>query len=201
MAKPKLDVKPVRNGTKVMTGLVRLAFVNVLAAKPNPSGALKYSTIALIDPKDDVVPMIKEACKAAALEKWGTADKIPKGLRNPLRDGDEKDYAGFEGFLFVSCNSDGKPGVIDAACKPVTDDSGVYSGCWARLDLNFFGYQKAGNQGVAAGLNNVQVLGHDDSFTGRQAAENVFGPVVSADSPFEAKPGKAVDADVSDLFA
>jgi hypothetical protein len=196
-----MKLEASRKATTVMTGIVRLAFVNALVAKPNPSGVLKYSVTALIDPKDPMVPLLKEAIKAAALEKWGSADKIPKGLRNPLRDGNEKEYAGFAGHLFLGCNSDNKPGIIDAAAKPINDEDRIYSGCWARLDLNFFGYQKAGNVGVAAGLNNIQVLGDDERFSGRQAAESVFGAVVSADNPFEGKPGKAVDGDIDDMFA
>jgi len=199
MAKPNIKIDPSRKGTSVLTGLVRLAFVNALVAKPNPSGVLKYSVTALIDPNDPVVPLIKEACKQAAVEKW--ADKIPKGLKSPLRDGNEKEYAGFENMLFVGCNSDNKPGIVDAAAKPITEPDRIYSGCWARLDLNFFGYQKAGNVGVAAGLNNIQVLGDDEVFAGRNAPDKVFGAVVSADSPFEKKDEKAVDADVDNLFA
>ncbi len=54
---------------------------------------------------------------------------------------------------------------------------------------------------TACGLNNIQVLGDDDAFTGRQAADKVFGAVVSADSPFEDKSAKPVDAEVDDMFA
>lgn len=196
-----MKLEASRKGTTMMTGIVRLAFVNALVAKPNPSGALKYSVTALIDPKDPMVPLMKECIKAAALDKWGSPDKVPKGLRNPLRDGNEKEYAGFAGHLFVSCNSDNKPGVINAAAKAITDEDDIYSGVWARLDLNFFGYQKAGNVGVAAGLNNIQVLGDDERFSGRQAAESVFGAVVSADNPFEGKAEKVVDGDIDDMFA
>lgn len=196
-----MKLEASRKGTTMMTGIVRLAFVNALVAKPNPSGALKYSVTALIDPTDPMVPLMKECIKAAALDKWGSPDKVPKGLRNPLRDGNEKEYAGFAGHLFVSCNSDSKPGVINAAAKAIADEDDIYSGCWARLDLNFFGYQKAGNVGVAAGLNNIQVLGDDERFSGRQAAESVFGAVVSADNPFEGKAEKKVDGDIDDMFA
>jgi Protein of unknown function (DUF2815) len=194
-----MKIEASRKGTSMMTGIVRLAFVNALVAKPNPSGALKYSVTLLIEPNDPMIPMMKEAIKEAAVEKW--ADKIPKGLRNPIRDGNEKEYAGFAGHLFVSCNSDNKPGVVDAAAKPITEEKHIYSGCWARVDINFFGYHKAGNQGVACGLNNIQVLGDDDAFTGRQDASKVFSAVVSADNPFESKADKAVDADVEDMFA
>ena len=199
MAKPNMKIEATRKGTSVLTGLVRLAFVNALVAKPNPSGAMKYSVTMLIEPNDPMVPLMKEAIKQAAVDKW--ADKIPKGIRSPLRDGNEKDYAGFADHLFVSCNSDSKPGVVDAAAKPITEESRIYSGCWARVDVNFFGYAKAGNQGIACGLNNIQVLGDDDAFTGRQAADKVFGAVVSADSPFEDKSAKPVDAVVDDMFA
>jgi Protein of unknown function (DUF2815) len=193
-----MKIEPSRKGTAMMTGIVRLAFVNALVAKPNPSGVLKYSVTMLIEPTDPMLPMMKECIKQAAIDKW--ADKIPKGLRNPLRDGNEKEYAGFADMLYVSCNADSKPGVIDAACKPITDEARIYSGCWARLDVNFFGYSKAGNIGIACGLNNIQVLGDDEAFTGRQDAAKVFGAVVSADNPFE-KPDAKVDADVENLFA
>jgi hypothetical protein len=199
MAKPNMKIEASRKGTAMMTGIVRLAFVNALVAKPNPSGALKYSATLLIEPNDPMIPLMKECIKEAAIEKW--ADKIPKGLRNPIRDGNEKDYAGFAGHLFVSCNSDNKPGVVDAAAKPINEESRIYSGCWARVDINFFGYQKAGNIGVACGLNNIQVLGDDDAFTGRQDASKVFSAVVSADNPFDKGEDKAVDADVDSLFA
>lgn len=200
MAKPNMKIEATRKGTAMMTGLVRLAFVNALVAKPNPSGLLKYSCTALIDPDDPMIPLMKECIKQAAIDKW--ADKIPKGLRNPLRDGNEKEYAGFADKVYVSCNSDSKPGVIDAACKPINDEAHIYSGCWARLDINFFGYQKAGNIGVACGLNNIQVLGDDDTFTGRQDPSKVFSAVVSADSPFEKKDeGKTVSSEVDDMFA
>lgn len=201
MTKPNMALTASRKGTAVMTGIVRLAFVNALVAKPNPSGALKYSVTALIAKDDPQVAVIKEAIKAAALEKWGSPDKIPKGLRNPLRDGNEKDYTGFADHYFVSCNSDSKPGVINAAAKPITEEGDIYSGVWARLDLNFFGFSKAGNQGVAAGLNNIQVLADDEAFSGRQAADKVFGAVISADNPFEGKADKKVDAEVDDMFA
>jgi hypothetical protein len=168
-----MKIEASRKGTAMMTGIVRLAFVNALVAKPNPSGALKYSATLLIEPNDPMIPLMKECIKEAAIEKW--ADKIPKGLRNPIRD--------------------------DAAAKPINEEARIYSGCWARVDINFFGYQKAGNIGIAAGLNNIQVLGDDDAFTGRQDASKVFSAVVSADNPFDKPEGKAVDADVEDMFA
>ena len=197
--KPNVNITATRNGTRIVTGLCRGAFVNLFVAKPNPSGALKYGMTLLIEKDDPMLPLMKQAAQQAAVEKWG--DKIPGKLNSPFRDGDEKtEYLGFAGKTFVAANSDNAPGVVNALNKPATPDE-CYSGAWYRVELNAFAYQKAGNQGVTFGLQNVQKLADDETFTGRKPADQVFGAVINPDVPASFGQDKAVDADLTSLFA
>ena len=197
--KPNIKIEATRSGTRVVSGLVRGAFVNLFVAKPNPSGALKYGMTMLIAKDDPMLVLMKQAAQQAAVEKW--VDKIPAKLNSPFRDGDEKtDYAGFAGHTFVGVNSDSAPGVVDAMNKPAKPED-CYSGAWYRAELNAFAYAKAGNQGTTFGLQNVQKLADDEAFTGSRPADQVFGAVINPDLPASFSQDKSVDADVTSLFA
>lgn len=167
--------------TKVITGKVRLSYVNVFEV--NDKG--KYSTAILI-PKSDkaTIDKIKAAVDAVKAEPkssqiWG--GKFLASFKTPLRDGDtdrdvEKNPE-YKGCYFVNCNSGQKPGVVDAQLNPIMDKSEVYSGCFARVSINFYAYSVDGNKGIAAGLNNVQKLADCDSLSGRARAEDDFTAV------------------------
>lgn len=167
--------------TKVITGKVRLSYVNVFEV--NDKG--KYSTAILI-PKSDkaTIDKIKAAVDAVKAEPkssqiWG--GKFLASFKTPLRDGDtdrdvEKNPE-YKGCYFVNCNSGQKPGVVDAQLNPIMDKSEVYSGCFARVSINFYAYGVDGNKGIAAGLNNVQKLADGDSLSGRARAEDDFTAV------------------------
>lgn len=169
-----------RQATKVVTGEVRLAFVHALEPdasfdNQNP----KYSVVVII-PKDDkkTLSKIKSAVEAATengkASRWG--GKLPKGLNKPLRDGDEdmEDYPEFEGSYFMRVSSTTKPGIIDRHKNPIDSPDDIYSGCYARVSMNMFPYSKSGNNGVSAGLNNIQVLRDGEPCGGRASAEHDF---------------------------
>lgn len=169
------------NPTKVITGEVRLSYVHLFEpyAFDNQEEA-KYSCLLLI-PKTDkaTVGKIKAAYEAAVEKgvqtKW--KGKKPKGLSIPLRDGDDDPtYEGeeFEGHWILRVSSRAKPGVVDRACNLVMDSTKVYSGCYARVSFDMFPYAAAGNNGVSAGLNNVQMLRDGESLGGRSRAEDDF---------------------------
>jgi hypothetical protein len=203
VAKPQVSVTPVRKGTNVITGCVRLAFQSVIEPRVSDLGddkTPKYVAVLLFEPNDPTLPLMKAAMKEAAADFFG-AEKIPSGLRNPIRDGKEKagDYPFYDGHLFVNTSSKNKPGVVDQRNKAVTDPDDIYSGCWVRAEINCFAYDKKGNKGVAFGLNNLQKLGDDEHFGGRRPAEQVFTPVVDAGNPFDKADGN--DDDGVDPFA
>lgn len=170
------------NPTKVITGEVRLSYVHLFEPYSfDGDQEAKYSCVLLIPKSDEAtVAKLKAAYKAAVEQgkatKW--KGKVPKGVAIPLRDGDDDPtYEGeeFEGHWILRASSRSKPGVVDRNPRiAIEDPTRVYSGCYARVSLNLFPYDTAGNRGVSAGLNNVQFLRDGESLGGRSRAEDDF---------------------------
>ena len=57
----------------------------------------------------------------------------------------------------------------------------VYSGCYGRISVNFYGYNSNGNRGVAAGLGNIQKLKDGEALSSRTNAEDDFEVVEDED--------------------
>ena len=87
-------------------------------------------------------------------------------------------------MYFVNASSKTAPGVVDKDVQPVLDSTEVYSGCYARASVNFYPFNKAGNRGIACGLNNVQKLADGDYLGGRSRAEDDFDAVEDDDDDF-----------------
>ena len=186
--------------TKVVTGLVRLSYVQIFSKKSFTEGTdAKYSLCVLVPKKDTkTLKKIQAAMKSAAEEGISTKfnGKKPSNLHMPLRDGDEEradEAPEYKGMYFFNCKSDRKPGIVDKDCNEILDPDEVYSGCWGRVSVNFYPYSVNGNKGVAVGLNNVQKLKDDQRLGGVAAsAEDDFNDDFefsedddfSIDSPF-----------------
>ena len=167
--------------TKVVTGKVRLSYVHLFEQYSINGSEPKYSMAILIPKKDkDTLKKIKSAQTAAAeagKEKFN--GKVPTNLSTTLRDGDEDqdtvanpEYAG---HFYMNVSSKTKPNVVDRDMNAILDSGEVYSGCYARVSLNFFAYNTAGNKGISAGLNNVQKLADGDPLGGvGSSAEDDF---------------------------
>lgn len=189
--------------TKVITGVARLSYANVFAPKSINGGEAKYSTSILIPKTDvDTIEKIKAATEAAKEEgktkKWG--GKIPHKCKTPLHDGDE-DRPGDEaytGHYYLNAVSQSKPGIAkpigkDADGKTkfeeITDTTEVYSGCYARVSLNFYPFDVNGNRGVAVGLNHIVKVQDGEPLGGRSNINDDF-----ADEDFN------VEVDEDELF-
>ena len=171
----------------MITPVVRLSYLNVFEPKLDPQGTLKYSVSILI-PKEDTEGLVSlQASINEAVQKGLDANKFTKaqikGLRLPLRDGTVEFEAGNRGAEYKDCfffnaSSKNKPGVVKAqsnsAPVPIFDPDDFYSGCYGRVDLNFFPYYQAGNRGIGAGLNNVMMVKEGERLDGRQKAEDAF---------------------------
>ncbi|OCZ54335.1 DUF2815 family protein [Dehalobacter sp. TeCB1] len=172
------------NATKVITGKVRLSYAHIFEPQAIDGGDEKYSTAILI-PKSDKETLHKiKAAVDAAIElgksKWN--GKVPGNLKKPLRDGDEErpDDETYAGHYFLNASSKTKPGIAKPIGKgadgktklqEITDSTEVYSGCYAKVSLNFYPFDTKGNKGIAAGLNNV-VKVQDGEFLGGRASVN-----------------------------
>lgn len=172
--------------TKVITGKVRLSYAHLfkpvaLSEDQDP----KYSVCLLI-PKSDKATLKKinaaiEAAKQNGTSLWG--GKVPNNLKTPLRDGDDErpDQPEYENCYFINASSKTAPGVVDKDVQPILDSTEIYSGCYARASVNFYPFSKAGNKGIACGLNNVQKIADGDYLGGRSRAEDDFDPIEDDD--------------------
>ena len=138
----------------------------------------KYSVSAII-PKTDTatVNAIKAAIENAkkdSVSKWG--GKIPSNLKLPLRDGDidRPEDEAYAGCYFLNANSRQQPQVVDKLVQPILDQNEVYSGCYGKISVTFYGYNSNGNRGIAAGLGNIQKLKDGESLGGRANATEDF---------------------------
>jgi len=165
---------------KVITGKVRFSYAHVFEPSSIVEGGTKKYSVSLIIPKSDTKTLEKfEAAQKEAIEegksKWG--GKIPKNLKLPLRDGDEErpDDEAYKNSWFVNASSTTKPGLVDADVNPILDREDFYSGCFGKASINLYAFNVSGNQGIAAGLNNLQKTHDGDKLSGGSTASEDFG--------------------------
>ena len=165
--------------TKVVTGIVRLSYANVWEP-PSINGSKPKFTVSLNNPKGDTktIADINAAIDAAIQEgaaKFG--GKIPNkaALKLPLRDGDvEREAEAYQGAYFVNANSTTAPQIVDRAVQPILDRAEVYSGCYARVSINFYAFNSNGNRGIACGLGNIQKVRDGEPLGGKTSAADDF---------------------------
>ena len=173
------------SATKVVTGKVRLSYAHLFEPFSNNEGQEpKFSTAILIPKSDKKTLAAIETAQAAALEQGKTSKfggKVPVKWSTTLHDGDtEQDLERnpeYAGHMYMTVSSKTRPGIVDAAVKPILDSTEVYSGCYARVSINAFPYSNSGNKGVSFGLNHVQKLADGDFLGGRSKAEDDFSAV------------------------
>lgn len=166
--------------TKVITGKnTRLSYFHGWEPTSINGGPERYSVSVLI-PKDDkeTVKAINNAVDAAIEEgiaKFGGKKPNKAAIKLPLRDGDtEREDEAYAGHWFINANSKTAPQIVDKAVKPILDRDEVYSGCYARVSLNFYAFNSNGNKGIACGLGNIQKIRDGESLGGRSSATDDF---------------------------
>lgn len=171
--------------TTVTTGEARLSFVHLFQPHANkPGQEPKYSTTILI-PKSDTATMqrIYAAIEAAIQKGVQTAWKgaRPPQPKTPVWDGDGVRQNGepfgpeCKGHWVLTAGSRQQQAIVDLNMNPIIDQTQVYSGVYARVNINFFPFDNSGNRGVGAGLGPAQILRDGEPLGGRISAEQAFG--------------------------
>jgi hypothetical protein len=172
---------PKNRPTSLIVGPGRLSYPHLLQSRENDRGEQRYSTTLLLPPDTDLGPL-KAALKAAAVAKFGPDPaKWPRVMRRPedviTPATDSNSYGPeFEGWSKINCSSASPPDIINAMLEKITAPADVYPGRWARISVNAYGYDNK-TKGVTLGLNNVQVLRHDDALAGRRRAVDEFDAI------------------------
>lgn len=199
------------------TAKCRMSFPNLFEAvaknDENPTD-LRFSA-SLVIPSDADITLLKKEAGKAAVEKWG-ADKIPGNMNNPFREAAELNRAEYRSDdVVIRVDSKFRPGVVDAQGRTVTsaeghtvtgenangtqiieliEDNRVYAGrhCYATLSPYAYPSIKGGKPGVKFHLQNLQLLDHDEAWSGGGA---------KAEDDFEAVAGTGGDAAAAGLGA
>ncbi len=171
----------------ITTGKVRFSFTNLFTprAPQEGQGEPKYSLTILI-PKSDIatIQAIQHAMEAAVQE--GISNTFggtrPPRLSMPLYDGDGVRPSSGEpfgeeckGHMVMTASSLQQPSVVDVNVQPIINQAEIYSGCYGRVSLRFYAYNKNGNKGVGCGLGNVQKVADGEPLSGRTSAADDFG--------------------------
>ena len=179
--------------TKVLTGEVRLSYVNLTTPRAQQGGDPKYSVTLLIPKTDaatyqDIVQSIEAAAQDAQGKLWNGVR--PPVLPQPLHDGDGVRENGTpfgpecKGHWVMTASTKTKPQVvhqsnINAELAP----QDIYSGMYARVTVNFFGYANAGRKGVGCGLGNVMKTRDGEPLAGGASAESDFAGIGATAAP------------------
>lgn len=160
----------------------RLSYAHLFTPRAMDGGDPKYQATLLIDKKDtQAVQLLNEAVEAAKklfVEKFG---KISGKLKTTVYDGDEEfpDDENCAGMLVVRSSSKKQPGlkVLDSGMMvDALDESDLYSGCYAAVEINMFPYNAPSSKGISAGLNNVLKLEDGERLGGGgRSADDAFG--------------------------
>lgn len=182
--------------TKVLTGEVRLSYVNLVAPRANnndPTAMPKYSVTLLIPKSDTAVKAnidasIEAAAQEAQSKKWGGVR--PPVMPLPIHDGDGVRENGTpygpecKGCWVMTASSKNKPQVVhqsDINTELLPQD--IYSGMYARVTVNFFAYNTAGKRGIGCGLGNVMKTRDGEALAGGASAAADFAGVGQEATP------------------
>lgn len=169
--------------SKVIIKKARLSYAHLFEPASINGSDPKYSVSLLIDKKDTAtVDAVKAGIKDAIEEGKDTLKGKTKGIKIPLRDGDEDrpDDPAYAGMYFINANSNRAPQVLDQAKRLLDAADGdeiVYSGCYAHVTVNFYAFNASGNTGIAAGLGNVMKYKDGERFTSGSSAEEDFADI------------------------
>jgi hypothetical protein len=175
----------VLNDTQVVTGEVRLSYVNLFEARKisEKDKEAKYSVTILI-PKDtpagqktiaDIKIAIKKAAEKGAQKHFG--GRIPTNLDaiSTLRDGDTAvndlgdlkkiKNTELEGMMYMRLASKFAPKVLNAQKQEILNPLEVYSGIYGKVSMTLFAYSGDGRRGISAVLNNVMITRDGEPLT------------------------------------
>jgi len=166
--------------TKVVTGKVRFSFAYLSKPRVNEGGQEKFSVTCLLPKSDEkTISAIRASMIEASKSKFtGKPEAFHKAQTSIIHDGDGLRPGGdpfgpeCKGCWVFTASSNDRPQVVDESLDPLLEP--IKSGDYGRISVNFYGYDVAGNRGVAAGLNNAQLLERGESLSGRADAASDF---------------------------
>ena len=159
---------------KVRLKNVRLSFPKIF--KPDiqeyddGGSSKKFKAAFLIDKKrqKDLIAEIDDKIQDAIDECWGANAPKFKADKLCLRDGDQEDWDGYEGMMYVSASNSKRPPIVDRDKTPLTEEDGrPYAGCYVNATIHIWAQNndaKKGGKRVNASLEAIQFVKDGEAF-------------------------------------
>ena len=162
---------------------VRLSYANLTTPRSINGGEAKYSATILVPKASNQKVLIDTAIKVAteaAKAKHGQA--FPMQPKHNVYDGDgvkPSDNQPFgaecKGHWVFTASNKLKPTIVDGNMQEILNPTEIYSGMYANVGLDFFGYNAPQNKGISASIVNVQKVSDGEPLGGaRVSAEDDF---------------------------
>lgn len=164
---------------KVITGKVRLSFVNLAEPKDDMQGNPFYSAQIIIDKNDKRTIQAFEKAVAELRQDPKALAKVnnnAKAIQVPFRDGDTDPADSvanapdvYANTYFVNAKNKRKVtclGKNKEHLEPFDIEEQIYSGCYAQAQLSLYVYNANGNKGVGVGLEAVRKVAEGDRLGG-----------------------------------
>ena len=156
--------------------------------------------VNIVFPKNTDLTLLNTLVEETAVAEFGPKYREKYKLKKPFLRTSDHPKIGVDAEEFpvlIRTNSPTRPQIIRGDKSPVTEREAedVYAGRWCRVSLRCYAYDHpTGGRGISFGLQNVQLLDHDEPLAARRPpAEDEFESVdagggenaKSADSLFE----------------
>ena len=175
--------------TNVTTGEARLSYVHLFKPHAQQPGAEEKFSCTILVPKSDVETKARIDAAIEAAKQKGIANKwngvCPPIVPDPVYDGDgvrPSDGMPFGAeckghWVFTaSAKADYPPEVVDQNGNPMINQSEMYSGVYAMVNVEFYPYAFGGKKGIGCGLGPVKKVRDGEALGGSApSAAQVFG--------------------------
>lgn len=190
----------IGEATNVTTGEVRLSYAHVFKPYAAVPGQEEKYSVTILVPKSDTATKARIDAAIEAAKQKGIANKwngqCPPFVPTPVYDGDGTRPS--DGMPFgaeckghwvftASAKADYPPEVVDANRNPIINQSEIYSGVYAYVNVEFFPYLFGGaKKGIGCGLGPIMKSRDGEPLGGSApTAAQAFG------TPQQAAPGYA----------
>ena len=182
--------------------LLRVSYPQVFVPKTFAAGDVpRYSIVLMIDKTNkeqmEFMKQLHQDASKALVEKWpdeSTRPRIPlTGHDNSLfKDGDaacnkqgiplrEKNEE-YIGHYIIRAGTTTKPMLVNKGRQEILDTNEIYGGCYCKVNVNIYTFERPENKGVTCGLNGLQKMDDGESFGGgRPSVDTMFTAEGGAD--------------------
>lgn len=171
--------------SKLLLKNVRLSFPSLFAHEQYAGEDTgKFAATFLIAKSDTkTVAAIEAACKQALIEKFG--DKIPKGFKLPIVDGDDKEYQGYADHFSIKASTKKRPTLVNRDKTPIVEEDGIlYGGCYVNASLDIWVMDNSYGKKVLASLNAIQFVKDGEAFASGSNGADDFDTLDDEDDEF-----------------